>query len=203
MSPRAADAAADADAPRRPRAARTARTARTAPKHAPRMPFAVLVVGLVVGGLCMLLALNTASAANELRRHDLAATDQSVADQVVALHNEVAQSAAPANLASAAAQLGMVPDDNPAFLQIESDGRIRALGSPVAVTTPPAPKPTPTPTITPSPERGAATTSAKSAAGKTPKAANSPKNAKSSSSSSMPPPSPSPTPNITLPGGPR
>ena len=60
------------------------------------MPFAVLVVGLVVGGMALLLALNTASAANELRRHDLAAQDSQIAAQLQVLRNEVAASAAPA-----------------------------------------------------------------------------------------------------------
>ena len=44
-----------------------------APKHAPgapRTPFALLVFGLIGAALCLLLALNTASAANELRRHE-------------------------------------------------------------------------------------------------------------------------------------
>jgi hypothetical protein len=137
----------------------SSRAARRGPRHAPRMPFAVLVVSLVVGGLCTLLALNTASAANELRRHDLATIDQNVADQVVQLHNEVAASAAPANLASAAAQLGMVADDNPAFLQIEADNHVRVLGSPVAATAPP----TPTPTKPSHPKKTASKTSKKTA----------------------------------------
>lgn len=45
------------------------------PRHAPRVPFALLVAGLVVGGMCALLALNTASAANELARHQIAGED--------------------------------------------------------------------------------------------------------------------------------
>ena len=104
-----------------------------APKHAPRArraPFALLVVGLIVGGMFTLLALNTVSAANEVRRHDIAAQDQSVAAQLVQLQNEVRASAGPGNLAAAAAALGMVPAGNPAFLEIGSDGKVRVLGSP-------------------------------------------------------------------------
>ena len=86
---------------------------RPAPKHAPRVPFVLLLLGLLVGGLIMLLVLNTASAANELRRHDLAAQDDNIAATVEQLRNEVAASMAPNNLARVASQLGMVPAGNP------------------------------------------------------------------------------------------
>ena len=82
----------------------TPRTSR--PKHAPgaaRTPFALLMLGLVGGGMAALLALNTASAANEVRRHDLADSDQGVAASLVQLQNQVRSSAAPDNLAAAAA----------------------------------------------------------------------------------------------------
>jgi hypothetical protein len=109
---------------------------RPAPKHAPRVPFALLLAGLLVGGLAVLLGLNTASAANELRRHDLAARDSSVAARVEHLRNEIARSRAPGNLAQVAAALGMVPAGNPAFLQLGPDGRATVLGSPAPVTAP-------------------------------------------------------------------
>jgi len=101
----------------------------TKPKHAPRVPFALLITGLVVGGLALLLVLNTFSAANELRRHDLATRDASIAAQLQELQNEVADSAAPANLAAAAVALGMVPAGNPAFLVIGRNGKVRVMGS--------------------------------------------------------------------------
>jgi hypothetical protein len=107
---------------------------RRRPARAPRVPFAILVLALLVGALAALLALNTASAANELRRHDLAVKDTGLAAQSEQLQNQVAASAAPGNLASAAAQLGMVPAGNPAFLQIDADGKITLLGSPAAAT---------------------------------------------------------------------
>jgi hypothetical protein len=121
------------------------------PKHAPRArraPFAALVVGLIGGGMCTLLALNTASAANEVARHDIAAKDQSIAAQLVQLENQVQASAAPQNLAAAAAALGMVPAGNPGFLEIGKDGTVRVLGSPAAASVvpldlPPHARPTP------------------------------------------------------------
>ena len=152
---------------------------RRAPAHAPRLPFAVLVAGLIAGGLALLLLLNTASAANEVRRHDLTARDATVAAQVQQLRNEVAASAAPQNLAQAAAALGMVPAMNPAFLVVARDGTVRVLGSPgrvsgavVAAPHHPAPR----------------KTTAKSSA---------------ESSSSPASPTPTPTPTLTLPGGNR
>ena len=99
----------------------------------------MLVVGLIVGGMCALLALNTASAANELSRHNLAVKDADVAAQVQQLQNEVAASAAPGSLGSAAAALGMVPAGNPAFLQVGSNGVVRVLGSPAPASAPPQP----------------------------------------------------------------
>jgi hypothetical protein len=189
------------------------RAAPSAPKHAPgarRAPFVLLLLGLVVGALCALLALNTASAANEVRRHDLAARNQSVAAQVVQLQNDQQASAAPGNLAAAAAALGMVPAGNPAFLEIDADGRVHVLGSPgpasyvpLAVPTPSKtkkPKPTATPTATPSnhtstsagPHAATSSTSAaKTSAATTP------------TKTPKPTPTPSPTPNTTLPGGTR
>ena len=109
------------------------------------------MLGLIGGGLVALLALNTASAANEVRRHDLADSDQGVSASLVELQNQVQSSAAPDNLAAAAGALGMVPAGNPAFLQIDKSGRVHVLGSAapasaVPVYVPPKAAPTPAPT---------------------------------------------------------
>ena len=184
------------------------------PKHAPgapRMPFVMLLLGLVVGGLCALLALNTGSAANELQRRDLAASDQSVAAQVVQLKNEVAASAAPGNLAAAAARLGMVPAGNPAFVVIGADGQAHVLGSPAPVT---GIAVAPPPTTSAAPHTSAArTTPAGHARTSTDAAQRKQKKQKprrsehadgrAGSTRSATPTPPTPTPNHTLPGGPR
>jgi len=162
------------------------------------VPFALLVVGLIVGGMCALLALNTASAANELARHGLAGKDSDVAAQLEQVRNDVAASAAPGSLGSAAAALGMVPAGAPAFLKIGADGKVTLLGSPAPATTvaPPVvpravPKATPSKTnATPAKAKTAAKTKARTAAKTTAKAA--PKT-----------PTATPTPTTTLPGGPR
>lgn len=170
------------------------------PAHAPRVPFALLVVGLIVGGMCLLLVLNTGSAANELRRHDIAARDAAVADQVQQLQNQVAASAAPGNLANAAIALGMVPAGNPAFLRIGANGAVTVLGSPGPATAPPqvarptTPKPSPTakPTGTKSTKSTATATSKPGATATA-----------SRSRSTSPASTPTPTPTVSLPGGPR
>jgi hypothetical protein len=105
-----------------------------APKHASRVPFTALVIVLLVGGLSLLLVLNTAAAANELDRHDLAVEDSSVSAKVEQLRDEVAAKAAPGALASAAAGLGMVPAENPAFIRVSPGGRPTLLGHPTPVT---------------------------------------------------------------------
>ncbi len=106
------------------------------------MPFAALVLSILVGAMALLLVLNTASAANELDRHGLAVQDAAAADSVQQLRNEVAASSAPANLARAALAQGMLPATNPAFLMISADGTVTVRGSasPVAapVAIPPA-----------------------------------------------------------------
>lgn len=172
------------------------------PKHAPRVPFTVLVVGLLVGGLALLLALNTASAANELRRHALATKDAGIAARVEQLRNDVAASAAPANLAEAAGALGMVPANDPAFVIVGADGSVHVLGSPGPAHAPvlalPHRKKTPTPSKTPS------TSKAPSTSAKASKSAGAGKStAQRTTATSAGPPTPTPTPTVTLPGGTR
>lgn len=162
---------------------------RPAPKHAPRIPFALLLIGLVVGGLAVLLGLNTASAANELRRYDLVAKDDTVAAQVQQLRDEIAQSRAPGNLARAAAQLGMVPAGNPAFLKLLPDGSATVLGRPSAVPTPAAP-------VVASPTKAQSTKAHSTAAKKSP-AKKSPAESSSTHQPAKTPPASSASPTPT------
>jgi hypothetical protein len=179
------------------------------PKHAPRVPFAVLVVTLIAGGMGLLLLLNTASAANEVRRHDLAAQDAGVAAQVQELENEVAASSAPGNLAQAAAELGMVPAGNPAFLVVGADGSVRVMGRPApvsgaAVARIPAktkPKKTTSPTKTAKSSKTASSNKSKTASSKSTGAGHS--TASTKTAPATPTPTPTPTPTVTLPGGNR
>ena len=106
-----------------------------------RTPFVLLLIGLILGGMCAMLALNTASAANEVDRHTLAEQDQNIAAQLVQLNNQLRASPAPANLAAAAEQLGMVPQGTPGFLEIGANGHVRVKGKPAPATAPPPPVP--------------------------------------------------------------
>lgn len=171
--------------------------------HAPRVPFALLVVGLIVGGMCALLALNTASAANELARHDLAGKDSDVSARLEQVRNAVAASAAPGSLGSAAAALGMVPAGAPAFLKIGADGKVTLLGSPAPATSPPLPVPPAVPKPTPAgPKKTPATTTSKATAtARTHTTART--TLKPPTTTPTTAPTTTPTPITTLPGGTR
>jgi len=124
---------------------------RTGPR---RMPFALLIAGLLIGGLCALLALNTAAAAAELRRQSLTQSNAASADDVQQLKADLAARQAPGALASAAGALGMVPADHPAFLRILPNGKVQVMGSPQAATAAPPPV-TPVPASTHQPVKPA------------------------------------------------
>jgi hypothetical protein len=115
------------------------------------IPFALLVLALLTGGLVVLLLLNTAldRGAFELQAAQRRQTD--LTDQQQQYQQQLAALSAPGALASAAAQLGMVPDPRPVFLN-PTTGAV--LGVPTPAPTP-SPVPTPTPTAAASPSAGA------------------------------------------------
>lgn len=178
-----------------PRWLRPGRAAR--PAHASRLPFALLIIGLIVGGLALLLVLNTVSAANEVRRRGLAIKDESVAAEVQQLQNEVAASAAPARLAAAAAGLGMVPANHPAFIVLGSAGSARIMGKPGAVHA--APLAQPSHKKKPKPTKSASTSASPHPATSTGRTSATP-GVPGATSSKTPTPTPTPTPTVTLPG---
>ncbi|HST46497.1 septum formation initiator family protein [Jatrophihabitans sp.] len=115
-----------------------------------RLPLPVLLAVLLVGGLCTLLALNTASAAQELRQRSLTERNAELSDLAQQLTRDLAAQQAPGSLASAAAAEGLIPNPNPAFLRLNADGSVTVLGSPAPASLP-APVVTPTPTAAPRP----------------------------------------------------
>lgn len=123
-----------------------------------RLPLPVLLGLMLVGGLCALLALNTASAAQELQQRSLTDANANTLDVEQQLERDLAAKQAPAALASAALAQGLVPNPNPAFLRINADGSVTVLGSPAPASVPPAP-------VTPTPPAAASPTSAATAAG--------------------------------------
>lgn len=170
-----------------------------------RLPLPVLLAGLLVGGLCTLLALNTASAAQELRQRSLTERNARLSDQVQQLTRDLAAKQAPASLAAAAAAEGLVPNPNPAFLRLNADGSVTVLGSPAPasvappmVTPPPtaAPRPSVTPSATASPSKPAASSSGRAASPSTSRSAGSSSRVPApvvtvTVTRSVPPPSPS------------
>ncbi|HEV2888179.1 MAG TPA: hypothetical protein VGX49_14800, partial [Jatrophihabitans sp.] len=115
-----------------------------------RLPLPVLLAIMLVGGLCTLLALNTASAAQELEQRSLTDSNAALSDLEQQLTRDLAAKQAPAALASAAAAQGLIPNPNPAFLRLNADGSVTVLGSPAAASLAPAPLP-PRPTAAASP----------------------------------------------------
>ena len=107
----------------------------------PRMPFVLLVVGLLAGGLVGLLLLNTALAQGSFRIHDLQSKSSALSIREQQLQLAVDTAGTPRSLAKAAKKLGLVPAHDPGFLRL-SDGRV--LGDPRPATSPlPPPPPTP------------------------------------------------------------
>ena len=140
-----------------PDAARTD-SARAGKAKRPRsIPFAVLLVGVVAAGMSGLLALNTATAASEVRERRVDAVNSSLSAKQEQLSRAVADMQAPAELARLATRLGLVPAGSAAFLRVNADGTVTVLGAPAKV---------PAPVIPLTPAQKAAATAAKAAAAK-------------------------------------
>ena len=131
-----------------------------------RLPLPVLLGLMLVGGLCALLALNTVSAALELKQRALTESNAALSDQAQQLLRDLAAKQAPGSLAAAAAAQGLVPNPNPAFLRLNADGSVTVLGSPApaSVAASPASKPTATASPRATPTRTAASSAARSPA---------------------------------------
>jgi hypothetical protein len=112
---------------------------RTAARRRQRVPFAVLLVGVIAAGMCALLALNTATAASEVRERHIDAANSSLSAKQEQLSRSLANVQAPAALSKLAAKLGLVPAGSPAFLRVNADGTMTVLGAPAKVPTPPVP----------------------------------------------------------------
>jgi hypothetical protein len=149
---------------------RTPDRANTAAQRAPRppqpagasrrkVPLAVVLGVMLLGGLGALLALNTASAALEVENRTISGSNAATSDTEQQLVRELADKQAPTSLASAARSLGMVPNPNPAFLRINADGSVNVLGSPTPATAPPPPPPSSKPKPKPKPSATASSRS--------------------------------------------
>ncbi|MFC9509846.1 septum formation initiator family protein [Streptomyces sp. NPDC057002] len=109
------------------RAARLARLFPTGTARAARMPFVLLVVLLLGGGLIGLLVLNSALSEGAFQLDDLQRETKSLTDEEQALQRDIDAYSAPEALQRRARELGMVPGGDPAFL--ERDGTVKGVPS--------------------------------------------------------------------------
>ncbi|HQY33427.1 hypothetical protein [Actinotalea sp.] len=100
-----------------------------APAHGrTRVPFVLLCMAVLAAGLLGALLLNTTMAQGEYQRYELQTRLARSAQEQQRLTAELELAAAPAALATAARDLGMVPTTGGAYLRL-SDGAV--LGNPV------------------------------------------------------------------------
>ena len=105
-----------------PRAATRAASQETADAGGARrrMPFLLLIVGMLCGALVSLLVISTTLAAGSFRITSLQQHDQALAKQQQQLQQQVAQDQAPSVIAQRAEQLGMRPVTQLEFLNVKT-----------------------------------------------------------------------------------
>jgi hypothetical protein len=118
---RARAAAAQPAAPERTRPALRVVPHRAA--IAGRLPFAIVVGGILGAGLIALLLLHTMAAQDAFRLHDLQRQSAELRDTQQQLQVASQQAQAPAALAARAGRLGMVPTGSISFVRLRS-GRL-------------------------------------------------------------------------------
>jgi hypothetical protein len=97
------------------------RTTRPRPRaRSPRMPFILLLVGLLGGALISLLVISTTLAQGAFRITSLQQQNANLARQEQALSNQVAQASNPALIAKEAEQLGMRPNPRLGFIDLKT-----------------------------------------------------------------------------------
>ncbi len=101
--------------------------------------FALVVVGMLVGGMVLLLVLNTSLAQGAFEISTLTRTQNQLAVQEQQLLQQVARAEAPESLQARANSLGMVPVDAPVFLRL-ADGAVLGIPKPAKASRPALPK---------------------------------------------------------------
>lgn len=101
------------------------------PERASRGVFALVVTGLLGIGMVLILVINTSLAQGAFTVSELQAQRSTLTQQEQALAEAVAAAAAPESLEERARSLGMVPSENPVFLDVATGqvlGKPRAAG---------------------------------------------------------------------------
>jgi len=88
--------------------------------RSPRMPFILLLVGLLGGALVCLLVISTTLAQGAFRITNLQEQNANLARQEQTLTNEIAQAGNPAVIAAEAKQLGMRPNPYLGFIDLKT-----------------------------------------------------------------------------------
>lgn len=99
------------------------------PERASRGVFALVVTGLLVVGMVLILVINTSLAQGAFTISELQAQQSTLTQQEQTLAEAVAAAAAPESLEAQARALGMVPTENPVFLDVTTGA---VLGKPKA-----------------------------------------------------------------------
>ncbi|MFB6581310.1 MULTISPECIES: hypothetical protein [unclassified Streptomyces] len=107
--------------------------------QAARMPFVLLVVALLGGGLISLLLLNSALNEGSFQLSKLRKETTALTDEEQALQRDVDAYSAPDALQRRAHELGLVPGGSPVF--IGPDGKVEGSAAPAEA--PPTPTPAP------------------------------------------------------------
>ena len=94
----------------------------------PRMPFVLLVLGLLGGGLICLLVVNTTLGATSFRISQLQASGAGLATQEETLQQQIATERSPAQIAKLAYALGMRAEANTTILDLGSHRIYRLPG---------------------------------------------------------------------------
>ena len=122
------------------------------PLTAARLPFAIFIGAILVGGLVALLLLHTMAAQDAFRlealQHESATLDDT--EEQLAVANQQAE--APSTLGARARALGMVPTGSIAYVDLHHHGKVVGV---VQAAPPPPPPPAPTPSASASPSPSA------------------------------------------------
>ncbi|MGW0402850.1 hypothetical protein ACWD0E_34545 [Streptomyces sp. NPDC003002] len=113
------------------------------------MPFVLLVVALLGGGLISLLLLNSALNEGSFQLSKLKRETTALTDEEQALQRDVDSYSAPDALQRRAQELGLVPGGSPVF--IGPDGKVTGTAAEAEPPPPPPPPPSPAPAVAPDP----------------------------------------------------
>lgn len=106
-----------------------------------RLPFALLVLALLVGTTLSLLVLNTTIAVDSLKATSLRQQNEHRQQELQRLQQEVVEGSTVPKLAGEAAEAGLVPAGTAGYLVVEPDGTSTFRGAPEPATGPPVAPP--------------------------------------------------------------